>query len=224
MIISHKLKLIFIHIPKNAGTFIWGLLKKLDENIVIHWNTKDSSRTTLHNKAVRIKELCDFDYSEYTIFCIIRNPFERVISLYNYIKGNKNYPTHNLVKNQSFKEFIEYSFSKKDFLETNYIIQCEFMYDENNNLLIDKIIRYERLHEDLKEMLTSIDALNIKDAELVNALTSTRPTATGVCLDIYTNQSIKYIMNLDSETQELILKNIPEVENEMCKLGYNMDY
>ena len=31
MIISHKLKLIFIHIPKNAGTFIWGLLQKLDD-------------------------------------------------------------------------------------------------------------------------------------------------------------------------------------------------
>ena len=223
MIISHKLKLIFIHIPKNAGTFIWGLLKKIDEDIVIHWNTKDSSKRTLHNKAVCIKELCDFDYSEYTIFCIIRNPVERVISLYNYIKGNWHYPTHNIVKNQSLKEFIEYSFSKKDFLETNYIIQCEFMYDENNNLLIDKIIRYERLHEELKEMLTSIDALNIKDVELVNALTTARPTASGVCLDIYTNQSIKYIKNLDSETLELILKNIPEVENEMCKLGYNIN-
>lgn len=71
MIISHKLKLIFIHIPKNAGTFIWHLLKKIDENIVIHWNTKYSSYglETLHNKSTDIKELCNFNYSEYSFLC-----------------------------------------------------------------------------------------------------------------------------------------------------------
>ena len=34
MIISHKYKLIFIHIYKNAGTFVTKILKNLDKNIV----------------------------------------------------------------------------------------------------------------------------------------------------------------------------------------------
>lgn len=35
MIISHKYKLIFIHIYKNGGTFMGKLLKNLDKNIVL---------------------------------------------------------------------------------------------------------------------------------------------------------------------------------------------
>ena len=34
MIISHKYKLIFIHIYKNAGTFVTKLIKNLDSNAV----------------------------------------------------------------------------------------------------------------------------------------------------------------------------------------------
>jgi len=34
MLISHKYKLIFIHIYKNAGSFVTQMLKKLDKDIV----------------------------------------------------------------------------------------------------------------------------------------------------------------------------------------------
>jgi hypothetical protein len=213
MIISHKLKLIFIHIPKNAGTFIWNLLKKIDENIVIHWNTKYSSYgiETLHNKSTDIKELCNFDYSEYIIFCVIRNPIERIISNYNYIKGNIAYQTHNIVKNQTFKEFIAYNFSKKDLFETNYISQYDFIYNKENNLLVNKIIRYERLFEELKEMLTSIESFNMSKIELEKEL------------NIYINKSEKFITGIDKELLELILKYIPEIEKEMNIFNYNIE-
>ena len=210
MLVSHKLKLIFIHIPKNAGTFIWNLLKKLDNELVVYFNTKDSSRKTLHNKGKDIKSLCNFDYSEYIIFCVIRDPIERVLSLYNYISGSKGYPTYNIVKCQSFREFIEYSFSKTDFLETNYIGQCDFMYDENNKLLINKIIRYERLHTELKDMLKGIKGIDMSETELDKILT------------VRINESKKLINSVDKETEELILKRIPEVEKEICIFNYKM--
>jgi hypothetical protein len=50
---------------------MWNLLKKLDNELVVYFNTKDSSRKTLH-KAKDIQNLCIFDYSEYIIFCVIR--------------------------------------------------------------------------------------------------------------------------------------------------------
>ena len=215
MIISHKLKLIFIHIPKNAGTFIWFLLKKIDENIVIHWNTKYSSYglSTLHNKSTDIKELCNFDYSEYIVFCVIRNPIERLISFYNYIKNNVNYQTHNIVKNQTFKEFITYNFSKKDLFETNNISQYDFIYNKEDNLLVNKIIRYERLFEELKEMLISIESFNMSKIELEKEL------------NIYINKSEKFItsIDIDKELLELILIYIPEIEKEMNIFNYNIE-
>ena len=209
MLVSHKLRLIFIHIPKNAGTFIWILLKRLDDDLMVYFNTKDSSRNTLHNKAKDIKNLCNFDYSEYMIFCVIRDPIERVLSLYNYISGNKDYPTYNIVKCQSFREFIEYSFSKTDFLETNYIGQYDFMYDENNKLLINKIIRYEKLHKELKDMLRGIKGINMSEQELDEILT------------VRINESKKLINSVDKETKELILKKIPEVEKETRIFNYD---
>jgi hypothetical protein len=211
MLVSHKLKLIFIHIPKNAGTFMWNLLKRLDNDLVVYFNTKDSNRNTLHNKGKDIKDLCNFDYSEYIIFCVIRDPIERVLSLYNYISGNEYYPTYNIVKCQSFREFIEYSFSKTDFLETNYISQYDFMYDETNKLLINKIIRYERLHKELKDMLMGIKGINMSENELEEILT------------VRINESKKLINNVDKETEELILKKIPEVEKEMDIFNYKID-
>jgi hypothetical protein len=212
MLVSHKLKLIFIHIPKNAGTFMWNLLKKLDNDLVVYFNTKDSSRKTLHNKSRDIKDLCDFDYSEYMIFCVIRDPIERVLSLYNYISGSVGYPTHNIVKCQTFREFIEYSFSKTDFLETNYIGQYDFMYDENNKLLINKIIRYETLHTELKDMLKGIKEINMSEKELDDILT------------VRINESKKFINSVDKEIEELILKKIPEVEKEIRIFNYKMYY
>jgi hypothetical protein len=190
---------------------MWNLLKRLDNELVVYFNTKDSSRKTLHNKAKDIKDLCNFDYSEYVIFCVIRDPIERVLSLYNYISGSKGYPTHNIVKCQNFREFIEYSFSKTDFLETNYIGQYDFMYDENNKLLINKIIRYERLHKELKDMLMGIKGINMSENELEEILT------------VRINESKKLINNVDKETEELILKKIPEVEKEMDIFNYKID-
>lgn len=90
------------------------------------------------------------------VFCVIRNPIERLVSNYNYIKSNVAYQTHNIVKNQTFKEFITYNFSKKDLFETNNISQYDFIYNKEDNLLVNKIIRYESLFEELKEMLISI--------------------------------------------------------------------
>jgi hypothetical protein len=207
MIVSHKLKLIFIHIPKNAGTFIWTLLKRLDDDIVVYFNTKDSSRKTLHNKVKDIKDLCEFDYSEYNIFCVVRDPVERIKSLYNYISINKDYPTHDIVKSQSFREFIEYKFSNIDFLETNYIGQCQFMYDENNNLLINTIIRYENLHKELKIMLGNIEVLKDKIEEIEEYM------------EVRINESPKRIIEIDRETIEL-LKNIEMIHEEKKLLKY----
>ena len=38
MLISHKYKLIFIHIPKNAGTYIYHLLKQIDKELIVIYN------------------------------------------------------------------------------------------------------------------------------------------------------------------------------------------
>jgi hypothetical protein len=112
---------------------------------------------------------------------------------------------------QGCKEFIAYNFSKKDLFETNYISQYDFIYNKENNLLVNKIIRYERLFEELKEMLTSIESFNMSKIELEKEL------------NIYINKSEKFITGIDKELLELILKYIPEIEKEMNIFNYNIE-
>ena len=72
MPVDHKRKLIFIHIPKNAGTSIE---KYCDMNDTGHHNWKYYFSKYLS------------DWNEYTSFAVIRDPIDRFISCYHWI-GN----------------------------------------------------------------------------------------------------------------------------------------
>jgi hypothetical protein len=81
MIISHKHKLAFIHIPKNAGTFTSKILEILDPECI-------DVRTPagLGHQTMAEIELMDVFKSikDYTFFCILRSPLDKIISSYNY--------------------------------------------------------------------------------------------------------------------------------------------
>jgi chondroitin 4-sulfotransferase 11 len=152
MLISHKYKIIFIHIPKNSGTYIWNIMEILDNNIEI---IKEPLYQTHHYKAKEVKELLKEKYKDYKSFCIIRNPYDSLTSLYEYIKSNKNYPIlQQYFESLSFIEFVKCGFSQLDkkfqkkFLFLNYIPQRDWIYD-NNTLLIDNIIKYENMYKEL---------------------------------------------------------------------------
>ena len=89
MIISHKYKLIFIHIYKTAGTFVTKVLKNLDEdieNVDVHIKAKDAK-----NKYSEI-------WDEYTKICVVRNSWDWQMSLFFYMKGAPSHHQYNIVK------------------------------------------------------------------------------------------------------------------------------
>lgn len=146
MIISHKLKIIFIHIPKNAGTFMTQKLVEIDNSINL-------------SKHLLAKDLKGFflRYQDYKKFAIIRNPYSRCVSYYSFIQQTKGHFLHKLVKNKTFKEFLEYELITHDrvddegyFLQNAIEDQCDFVIDNDGSLLIDNILRFENIEEDLK--------------------------------------------------------------------------
>lgn len=86
MIISHKHKLCFVHIPKNAGTSVRKMLLPYHEGPMLYGlKTIQSKLTDLSH--INIDELCiisnDNRYKEdYYNFCIIRDPLQRFKSAY----------------------------------------------------------------------------------------------------------------------------------------------
>ena len=73
MIVSHKHKLIFTHIPKNAGTSIgqW-LLEHVSD-------AGEMPNTLKHHTPHHVHQ-----HHDYTYFAVVRNPYDRLLSQYNF--------------------------------------------------------------------------------------------------------------------------------------------
>lgn len=78
-----------------------------------------------------------------------------LISLYSYIRETSVYPIHRTVNNLSFNEFVRYSFANKIFLDTNYVRQIDWIYNDDGTKLINRIIKFENLNGELKYLLLS---------------------------------------------------------------------
>ena len=130
MIISHKYKLIFIHIYKNAGSFVSQILRNLDKNIV-----NIDGHITAKNAKKKYPEL----WNSYTKICVVRNSWDWQISLFSYMRGLPSHHQHNIVKNMNITEYLQWR-------KTDLHQQIEFFLDDNNICLIDNILSFENLN------------------------------------------------------------------------------
>ena len=148
MIISHKYKIIFIHIFKNAGTFITTFLKNLDENIDLQYI---GHTTCKYGKEVLDPEI----WNNYTKFCVIRNSWDFILSLYTYTKNCIFHLSYNLVKDLSFEEFLLIK-------DQPVIQQQEFILDNDNNIIVDYMINFDCLNTSLVHFFKEIVKIDLK--------------------------------------------------------------
>lgn len=143
MAICHQRKLIFVHIPKNAGTSIHSLFNT---------NPKDYLPDKKWNE---YKNHFEKYWDTYTSFTIIRNPISRFISFYKYWKMN-----HNL--DYDINTFVD----KLDEIKTPIKNSQSWFICDENKVMVDVTIKYENLHEDLKKIkINYIPHLNISEIE-----------------------------------------------------------
>ena len=84
MIVSHKHRLIFTHIPKNAGTSIrqW-LMEHVPDAQEMPHNPKRRVFLVPHNPKHDTPHHVH-GHSDYTYFAVVRNPYDRLLSQYNF--------------------------------------------------------------------------------------------------------------------------------------------
>ena len=153
MIISHKYKIIFIHICKNAGTFITYFLKNLDENIEYLGD--------YHNNCKYGKEVLDPEiWNNYTKFCVIRNSWDFTLSLYTYIKLCEDHHLYNLVKNLSFEEYL--LSDDIDICITRNLSQTYFIMDDYDNIMVDYMINFDCLNTSLVHFFKEIIKIDLE--------------------------------------------------------------
>ena len=135
--IFHKYKLIVVGIPKNASSSLSDILKNKTDNSHDH-------RTLIDEYNYNDADLL----STYTSLVVVRNPYDRFFSGVHQIRRDA---TEN--NNLTVQEIIEQEiFYKEQGINEVFYTQNQFIY-LGKILLVDKIIRYENLHEEWKKFV-----------------------------------------------------------------------
>jgi chondroitin 4-sulfotransferase 11 len=122
-------KSIFIHIPKCAGTTISEALYGADP-----W----------HYTALHYKENAPRRFRRYFTFAIVRDPLDRLISTYHYsFEQTRRWPTTSvafITRYLTLEEFI-LDWLTPEAAASHYFLkpQCEYLFDCDDNLLVDYI-------------------------------------------------------------------------------------
>jgi chondroitin 4-sulfotransferase 11 len=142
--INRRHKCIFVHIPKNGGTSIKKLLDIT------------SDKKYYHRPATKLKEIYKKEWGDYFKFGVVRNPWDRVVSIYNYYKFNKKCGIKNI--DYDFDVFCDKLCNSPerwmagDYSHEIRSFQYNWLFDRDKQL-VDKIIRFENYKEEVKSLI-----------------------------------------------------------------------
>ena len=148
-------KILFIHIPKCAGTSFSKALY---------------GKQILHTTAKQFKKYFPGSFEKLFKFTIIRSPIERTISAYNFIKssGSKDVSIDYKIIYESkafdnFENFVTIFLSKKENLYIDNIFrpQIDFIF-ENNKLIVDYIGLMDNIEEVSKILKSKGISINLE--------------------------------------------------------------
>ena len=159
MIYSNSNKFMFYHIPKTAGTSLHTVLKRYA--VGPHVNEPHLTRVRSH---VGVEPTWDkYKGSEYFSFAIVRNPYDRMFSLYNFLKRRR------IIK-ETLEEFInkmDREPSQFKLLNYNGVVPLSFVgkfenLEEDFNFIADKIKIKER-YKNLPKLFKAVNNGNYKE-------------------------------------------------------------
>jgi hypothetical protein len=144
MVVCHIRKIIFIHIPKTAGSSIEHLLRD-EGKYELDFIGVRNGRSSHHYMGIELKLILKELYPTYYKFSFVRNPYDRLISEYFWCRINN--VGHKF--NKTFDEFLDYVedvIKNKKFFKPidndHFIPQYSFLFF-NNKLLVNNIFKYE---------------------------------------------------------------------------------
>jgi len=165
MTICHERRLIFIHIPKNAGTSI---IKAMGvENIY------------MDKKIEEYKEHYGEYWDKYKKFTVVRDPIDRFISAYKFARmkesgwfsatgeeGLDKHVHYELCNEMDINEYVSYLYKNPTKFNRWIVPQFLLISNENDEIEIDYYVRFERLQEDLSKIgIKNIQKLNSSKIE-----------------------------------------------------------
>lgn len=166
--ISTEKKIIFIHIPKTGGSSIEVALKNIfDEKIIRNGNSTrvlDTIKNPIPNSynsfkhataSELIKQYGKNKFNDYHSFAVIRNPWDRLLSLYHWSYGG----TYNK------KKFLNMIPKKINNMKSKRVVWSlnRYVCDNKDNIIIDTLLDFDNLQHEFSSLMKK---LNIGEYEL----------------------------------------------------------
>tara|TARA_B100001939_G_scaffold343042_1_gene355130 strand:+ start:301 stop:993 length:693 start_codon:yes stop_codon:yes gene_type:complete len=178
MIISHRKKYVFIHFLKTGGTAISQHFRKHKEfcvDTIGHWGPtvniqiwnkfKHIMNGTLpqHCEPITVKayfDLMGWNWDEYFKFAFIRNPWDRIVSSYEWRRSVADTPEYNFYESPYLKYLAKQAdvgFDKHaiDFFVKPWHMQHDKMLIENKPAF-NYVGRFENFKEDMSNIIKTI--------------------------------------------------------------------
>ncbi|EAK9890022.1 sulfotransferase family protein, partial [Campylobacter lari] len=146
-----KYKCIFIHVPKVAGSSIERVIYQTDRWLVGHAKASDYVK------------LGKDRFENYFSFGFVRNPYDRVVSAYHYLRsGGGNladeiWAKENIYKYNSFEEFVLNLQNNGERIKIlnwiHFVPQYKFLCNEQKKILVNFVGKFENLSKDFAKIL-----------------------------------------------------------------------
>jgi hypothetical protein len=150
MLISDRHRFIFIHVYKTGGTSIRSALKPYRD--LPSLPTRVLARLGLcphpgHASAREVRSRYPDRWRDYYTFAFVRNPWAWQVSLYAFMRQEKNHPQGDLARSfDSFRSYLEWR------VDGNKRLQSEFVGDGEGQVLVDYIGRVETMQDDFQAL------------------------------------------------------------------------
>lgn len=203
--VSHKYKCIFVHIPKAGGTsieqLIWPSLNDRSEatlwmGFIDKYNNKYQTGGLQHLFATQIRqELGEVVFSKYFKFTMVRNPWDKIVSQYVFMKKRKD--LREFIGMETDDGFKTYLALIQKHTHVQWDSQYKFILDTNGEQLVDFIGRFENFNDEVYKVL---DSINIKTKKIPHIKKSTRSNYR----DYYDEESKEIVSHIYKKDIELL--------------------
>jgi hypothetical protein len=173
--ISHAYKVIFVHIQRTGGNSIQKVFAEYDPNLIQKLPLDPSQKRFKHCFAFDIQAAVEPEmFKTYRKFCVVRNPFDRMVSWYAMFKHQETIEMVPYAQNpelwtlgldvlreiskylQSFEAFLQMPREHKNGLfERFYLNQVDYI-SHQDQILVDRILRFENLANDFVDFASEI--------------------------------------------------------------------
>lgn len=172
MIIGFRKSFLFVHIPKCAGESIRELL--------IRPANAGALLLSKHARYVDAERLLGPDISRFTVFAVVRNPYEQVVSFYDHLRKplsmskaelEAQYPgsggrlspewASELAMSCGFPEFVRRAYDdgaiERKLPHIHWMADlCSWLTDSNGSIAAGRVLRHERLASDFAALAAEL--------------------------------------------------------------------